>query len=293
METPDVQAQAAQAQAARALADGLALPGLDHALVAVRDLEAAATAWGRLGFAVTPYGRHDSWGTANRCLMFEQDYLELIGIVDPAKPSNGVDRFLARRGEGALGLCLATDDPAAAHRRLEGAGIAGGAPQALSRALEMPDGSVRPRFSLLHPIPDAPTGVPWFVCRHETPELMRRPDWLAHANTARRLRIATAAVADPSALAPLYAALFGADAVIESRRGLTVRFGDRPDALLLHFGRSLDGIEGLLGLAVEVADLDRAEALLRANGIHHIAAADGLHVAPAAATGVALSFLRG
>lgn len=282
-----------EAARGEALLAGPALPGLDHALVAVRDLDAAATAWAKLGFAVTPTGRHDAWGTANRCLMFAEDYIELIGIVDPARPSAGVDRFLARRGEGAMGLCLATTDPATADRRLAEAGIAGEPPQPLSRALETPEGTVRPHFTLLHPAADAPTGVPWFVCRHETPELLRRPEWLAHANTARRLRVATAAVADPSALTPLYAALFGPEAVIESRRGLTVRFGDRPDALLLHFGRSLDGIEGLLGLAVEVADLDRAEAILRAADIHHIKAADGLHIAPAAATGVALSLMRG
>ncbi len=81
--------------------------GIDHAILGVRDLEAASAQWRRLGFTLTPRGRHVGWGTANYCVMFKSDYLELLGIVDPAKFTNDLDKFLAER-EGLLGLAFAT-----------------------------------------------------------------------------------------------------------------------------------------------------------------------------------------
>ena len=70
------------------------ITGLDHLIVGVRDLEAARAQWARLGFNSTPRGRHLGWGTANHCLMLEEGYVELLGIVDPAGFDNGLRRFL-------------------------------------------------------------------------------------------------------------------------------------------------------------------------------------------------------
>ena len=61
-----------------------AITGLDHTLAVTKNLEATATLYRRLGFTLTPRGRHIGWGTANYCIMFVTDYLELLGIVDPA-----------------------------------------------------------------------------------------------------------------------------------------------------------------------------------------------------------------
>ncbi len=74
-----------------------AITGLDHALVGVRDLEAARAAYARLGFTLTPRGSHIGWGTANYCIMFARDYVELLGIVDWSRFTNNLDRFLERR----------------------------------------------------------------------------------------------------------------------------------------------------------------------------------------------------
>ncbi len=52
-----------------------AIPGLDHVLVGVGGLGAARRAWTRLGFTLTPRGRHIGWGTANTCIMFPRDYV--------------------------------------------------------------------------------------------------------------------------------------------------------------------------------------------------------------------------
>lgn len=265
-----------------------AIDGIDHALVGVRDLDAAAAAWRRLGFAITPRGRHIGWGTANYCIMFGADYIELLGIVDPTQPVQGLDRFLDER-EGLLGLALATGDADAAHDAFRAAGIADGPPRDLARLLELPEGSVRPEFRLVHPRDAAALGVNGFVCQHLTPALLRRPEWLQHPNGARRIRALTAAVAAPSALAPVWRALVGEAAVHESSEGVTVRLG----AAFCHFGRAEPGLDGLLGLAVEVADPDAAAGVLDAAGIRFDRNAGAVDVDPRDATGVALSLVGG
>src|SRR3546814_9908741 len=73
------------------------LRGVDHVLVGVRNLEAARDTYRRLGFTVSPRGRHIGWGTANYCIMFPGDYIELLGIVDATQFTNNLNRFLASR----------------------------------------------------------------------------------------------------------------------------------------------------------------------------------------------------
>ena len=56
--------------------------GLDHIVVVVRDLDAAAQRWRKLGFTLSPRGLHSAhMGTANHTLMLGDDYLELMGVV--------------------------------------------------------------------------------------------------------------------------------------------------------------------------------------------------------------------
>jgi hypothetical protein len=98
--------------------DSCGITGIDHTLVGVRDLEAARAAWARLGFTITPRGRHIGWGTGNYCVMLEEGYVELLGIVDPSQFSNNLDKLLEKR-EGLLGLAFATPDANACRDALE------------------------------------------------------------------------------------------------------------------------------------------------------------------------------
>jgi len=59
---------------------------LDHALIAVADLESGAQEFDeRYGLASVPGGRHQGWGTANRIVPLGETYLELIAVVDEAE----------------------------------------------------------------------------------------------------------------------------------------------------------------------------------------------------------------
>jgi hypothetical protein len=56
---------------------------LDHVLIAVTDLEAAAREFeARLGLSSVDGGRHPDWGTANRIVPLGSCYLELVAAVD-------------------------------------------------------------------------------------------------------------------------------------------------------------------------------------------------------------------
>ena len=57
--------------------------GIDHLVIAVRDLDRAREAYRRLGFTLTPEARHP-FGTKNSLVQLDGAFLELVAIGDPA-----------------------------------------------------------------------------------------------------------------------------------------------------------------------------------------------------------------
>jgi hypothetical protein len=201
------------------------IAGIDHIIVGVGNLERARLGWRRLGFTLTPRGRHIGQGTANYCVMFRRDYLELLGFVEREEFSHRLEGFLAQR-EGPMSVAFAPLRNAAATRdALTELGFHPSEPRALGRALELPEGSVVPRFTLLSLLPDEFPALDCFVCGHLTPELVRRPSWLSHPNGASGIKLVHLLVDDPAALAPAYARLVGAEQVAASDHGVAVKLG--------------------------------------------------------------------
>jgi hypothetical protein len=198
--------------------------GIDHTLIGVRDLEAARTAWARLGLQVTPRGRHVGWGTANYCIMLERGYIELLGIVDPAQFTNNLDKFLEQR-EGLLGLAFNSRDADATAAWLKSQGLHPEGPRDLKRALEMPDGDLMPAFKLVHLPPEETPGLRAFFCQHLSPDIIRGRGWIIHALRTVSLESVVTVVADPAAVAPAYRKLFGDDAVSMQDGSVIVRTG--------------------------------------------------------------------
>jgi hypothetical protein len=277
------------------------ITGIDHAIVGVRRLDGAAETWRRLGFTLSPRGRHYGWGTANYCIMFAHDYVELLGIVDPAGFTNNLDRFLRVR-EGLLGLAFATDDAAAARTALTQRGVAVSGPHELARALEATPGrETRLEFALVRPEPREAPALNAFLVEHRTPDLLRRPEWLVHANTARRIAAVTVVVEDPPALAGAYERLMGAGATTLTDDTLAVHTGEaaivfaRPDDLsLLHPELEIPDLAPpyLFALRIAVDDLDEARRVLAARGIATKGErGEAAIVSPADACGVALELV--
>lgn len=274
--------------------------GIDHTLVGVRDLEGARAVWRRLGFTVSPRGRHIGWGTANYCIMLGQGYVELLGIVDPGQFTNNLDKFLEKR-EGLLGLAFASDDGAETCRRLAAAGLHPDGPKDLKRALELPEGDVLPAFKLVFLPPEETPGLSAFVCQHLTPDLIRRPAWLDHANGATRLLGATVVVDRPAEVALGYTPLFGAGSIWVEDGAAAVDTGQGRLRFVTseRLARLYPGTEPvsdlptpwMAAMTIGVADLGRAAESLRGGGVRTVETPRaGLAVPPDQATGLILEF---
>ena len=282
--------------------DACGITGIDHTLVGVRDLEAARALWSRLGFTVTPRGRHIGWGTGNYCVMLEEGYVELLGIVDPAQFSNNLDKLLEKR-EGLLGLAFATPDANASRDALEAAGLKPDGPKQLKRDLELATGTVTPEFRLVFLPPDSTPEVSAFVVHHLTPELVRRPDWLQHANGAQRLLSATVVCADPVSAAMGYLPMFGPERIKVTDHMTSVSCGSgalrfmKPDNLLrVYPGMVLlpmPALPFMASMKLLVADKARCVTHLKEAGISFHAIQRGCLVQPADANGVILEFVEG
>jgi len=76
---------------------------LDHAVIAVRNLDEAIGHYRSLGFDVSPGGHHTGQATHNAIVRFGLDYLELLSIYDASEaaglpqwgqlPCNACDRM--------------------------------------------------------------------------------------------------------------------------------------------------------------------------------------------------------
>jgi catechol 2,3-dioxygenase-like lactoylglutathione lyase family enzyme len=280
------------------------LAGIDHVIVAVRDLEGARAGWTRLGFVPTPRGRHIGQGTANYCIMFSRDYLELLGFAEPDDESQRLRGFLARR-EGPMRVAFA---PSGSVEEAAGAmtalGLHPGDARALGRRLELPEGAVEPRFALLSLPPEETPALDCFVCGHLTPELIRRPEWLAHPNGALGIRSLYLIAEDTAALLPAYDRLFGlhevttTDAVASVRVGAhRILFSTADDFETMHPGIDLDPdfpAPGIAAVELATADLARTGDHLRQNRVAFAMLPDGrIAVASREANGTILFFAEG
>jgi hypothetical protein len=75
--------------------------GIDHAVVMVKDLDQAAENYKRLGFTVSPRGTHSAhMGSGNYTIMFDPDYMELLGVLTPTEHNAPARAYLEKNGEG-------------------------------------------------------------------------------------------------------------------------------------------------------------------------------------------------
>ena len=277
------------------------IAGIDHVIVGVRDLEGARAVWTGLGFTTTPRGRHLGQGTANYCVMFGRDYLELLGFVMPDAYGHRLQSFLERR-EGPMSAAFAPSESAEETRRsLIAATLHPSEPRALGRALELPEGTVVPRFTLLDLPPEETPGLDCFLCGHLSPELMRRPEWLTHANGAIGVRGMHVLVGDTAPLLPAYDRLFGIQQVTTTDAVVCVQIGPHrllfstiDDFLTMHPGLDLPAdfpLPGIAALEISVPRRETTAGYLHQHGVPFTQTPDGtIVVAADQATGTIIFF---
>ncbi|MEH6526257.1 MAG: VOC family protein [Sneathiella sp.] len=278
--------------------------GIDHSLIGVNDLEQAKSHFRSLGFTITSRGAHIGWGTANYCIMFDNDYIELLGIINSDIETNGLDVALAERGEGLLGLALASDDPEQTHASMVSADLNPSELLQLKRKLELPDGDVVPEFKLIRLQPAGLSEKQLFICHHLTPNLIRNDQWVRHANGATGIASIVVVVDDPASLASYYRKLCGFINVTMTDDTLNVRIGD--GALIFVNDKDLDmlfpglylpadfpALPNMIAMSIAVKDLEATTSYLNTENIRYQEIANGaLRINPADATGVLLEFVR-
>jgi catechol 2,3-dioxygenase-like lactoylglutathione lyase family enzyme len=254
------------------------IQGIDHVVIAVRNLDAACAAYQQLGFTLTPRGLH-SLGSQNHCIMFGRDYLELMAVPRPHPALQYFSDFLAK-GEGLAAIGLATDDAGALCAELAADGIAAEAPLDFSRPVA---GLGEARFRIVHLPLDFSPGCRAFACQHFTRNLVWRPEYQRHPVGATEIAAVAVVAEEPAAAAAGYARLLDARPQ-KIDEGLLVQTGSAPIALASRWnlGHRLQGA-GLpprprplvAALFIRVADRGRAASTLRRNGVKPVALPDG------------------
>ena len=160
-----------------------ALP-LDHLVINTHfEMNAAQTIFEQLGFTLTPRGRH-SLGSINHLMVFEHDYLELIGL-----PSDGgpLRKEVLESPVGIDGLVFQTSDATRTHQQLQSTGLAVQPVHAFSRPVELKGITHEARFETVRFEPGQFNAGRLYYCRHFTPELVWRKEWQTHSNGATKL----------------------------------------------------------------------------------------------------------
>ena len=182
--------------------------GIDHVLIATRDLDRASAQFRRLGFALTPRGYHTTLGSSNHCAMFaNRDYLELLGLGPERGRRPYYEDFLARR-EGIGGIALRTSDARGNFAALRAAGLAADEPLAFGRPVDLPGSAGEARFVTTTVDTKLTPGARVFFCQHETPELVWLPGFMGHPNGVQGLGGVTIVAEGPD-LAETYARILG------------------------------------------------------------------------------------
>lgn len=175
--------------------------GVDHVVIAVRDLAAAAHGWEKLGFTISPRGTHSpQMGTANHTIMLGEDYIELIGVIAET-PHNVPTRTLLAEREGIERTAFTTDNAAAGAAEIKARGFEPLGPVHFGRPVTLPGGrESEARFNVFRwPLEERLAGMRIFACEHLTRETVWIPELQHHANGATRIVRIELVAANPRA----------------------------------------------------------------------------------------------
>lgn len=204
-----------------------AVKGLDHVVVMVDGIDAAQQQYEKLGFHVQPRGFHKKLGTANHLMIFDRDYFEILGIVEPT-PYNAERREWLKSGGGLANVALATDGADLACEAFKAAGLNPDAPLDFDRAVEIDGRTEHAKFRTVRiPKTNMPV-VGFFVCEHVTPQFVYRPEWARHPNGARGILGVTVIAEQPAKWIAELEKYFGAGSVRREGHGIVADTGTQP-----------------------------------------------------------------
>jgi hypothetical protein len=290
---------------------------IHHLGVVTNDFQSLITQYERIGFFLTPLsiprvpltpgGPSESLGAGNRCAIFEENYLELLGVVDPERwgeitPEQrgplDVDRVL-RRYEGLHILHLGSDDLEQSRRRMIDEGLEPSSIRPFQRPVETPEGMQTMRAKSLSFPPGSTPEALVQVAQHETPELVLQPRYKHHPNGARALTGVVICTSDPVGVSDRYAKYTGQR---PAKRGASINVNLGASRIVVtdpaHLHEVMPGdpppvLPFLAGMIV-AADLDAAgQHLRRAQVPFSLCGDDSLLVGRSEACGTSILFQSG
>ncbi|MDP6953199.1 MAG: VOC family protein [Alphaproteobacteria bacterium] len=181
---------------------------IDHVVIAVPDLAAAAARYRDLGFTLTPKASHpDHMGTSNQLVQFAgRNFIELVTLDRPDTVVTTPDRFsfgahvgaFAEKGGGMVALVLASDDARADAARLETGGLETYPVFDFERHATLPDGrEVTVAFSLAFATSPEMPDIAFYFCQHHYPKNFWKPAYQKHANGAKGIATVHMLAEDP------------------------------------------------------------------------------------------------
>jgi catechol 2,3-dioxygenase-like lactoylglutathione lyase family enzyme len=280
--------------------------GIDHLVLAVRDLDRARETYRRLGFTLTPEARHP-FGTRNSLVQLADQFLELVALGDAAaipEPSASFFSFaafnrdfLAKR-EGLSMLVLRSHDTNITHAELATAGLRTYDPVPFERIARGPDGAERKvAFTMDFTSDPRIADAAFFTCQHHYPENFWKPEYQRHANGARSVESVILVADDPPAYGAFLAGFAGVEAPAVTPEGLLIETGSGRIEVLTPVaasamlgGRIEGGAPRFVACRIGTEDLSQAAAAIRAGGIGVAERGRLLVVPPPEAFGVSILF---
>jgi hypothetical protein len=213
---------------------------------------------------------------------------------------------LAQNGEGLQAIANRTQNANAAKPALAARGIATGEVSAFSRPLPLPGGKegVASFRTLGFDADEVPVGH-FFLCQHETPEMVWLPELQQHPNGAIALGGIVAVVDEPRNIAEIYSRFYEAGRVVEAEGGFRVDTGinsapllfvDPTAARTLFPGQEVEQGKAnrLAALRIVVDDLQRTRKhLVDHDMAFSVTPGGGIGVGPRQASGAIIEFLAG
>jgi catechol 2,3-dioxygenase-like lactoylglutathione lyase family enzyme len=243
------------------------LTGFDHVTIAVKELEAAVTSYELLlGSPAIWRGRHPELGTEGALFALSNAVVELVAPREGAAEAEGLRAFLDAQGGRIQAIAFRTDDAAAFSAALRQRGVRATPPQEGEAHSE--GGAVR-HYRTVDLSPRSTRGLQVLAVERPPGESLQPPSVPPPAAAADALDHVVVRTADAGAAIALYGEALGVrlalDRIFGTTRMLFFRVG----------GVTLEVVEDVAagdsdtfrGLAYRVADIDAANARLRAGGL--------------------------
>ena len=283
--------------------------GLDHIVHVVRDLDAAAELYKRLGFQVGARNRHaPAWGTQNHIVQLSGTFIELLAVTDrtgiaPHAPRHfsfgAFNRDFVDRWEGLSMLVLEGRGGADADA-FRAAGIGDFELYEFEREAKRPDGTpIKVAFELAFAADRVAPDIGFFTCQQRYPENFWNSAFQIHPNGATHVAGVVMVAANPNDHQEFLSAFSGARErratseciMLKTSRGEIQVM--TPGEYRNNFGVASPDISRgakLAGIRLAMRDLGGARSVLRTGGINFSEPAQKLVVGPGSAMGATIIF---